>query len=177
MPSPAGTLALIKDWLEGNATWFASPTIAASTLAEATAGSGVAVDGAVIRDGVVHQVQGTPTAETGAATITIADILTGIVTLTHTVGATVALTVDTGTAMDTGMPASFAVGQSIDWSIMNLSAAAADTGTLTTASGHTLVGNPIVQSGHVSTGGITGSAGMFRSRRTAANTWVTYRIS
>lgn len=120
--------------------------------------------------------QGAPTAETGAATITIADILTGIVTLTHTVGATVALTLDTGTAMDTGKPATVGAGQAIDWYLINLSAAAADTGTLTAASGHTIVGNPIVQSSHVSTGGITGNSAHFRSRRTAANTWISYRL-
>lgn len=146
-------------------------------VAEVTPARGVKIDSGVIRDGQFHGVQPTPTAETGVATITIADILTGIVTLTHTTGATVALTLDTGTAMDAGMPASFGTDQYIDWSLINLSAAAADTGTVTAAADHTIVGNAIVQSVHATTGLIYGSSGLFRSRRTAATTWVTYRIA
>ena len=120
--------------------------------------------------------QGTPTAKTGVTTIAIADILTGIVTLAHTVGSTVALTLDTGTAMDTGKPASLVADQAIDWYLINTSAAALDTGTLTAAGGHTIVGNAIIQSAHVSTGGIYGNSAHFRSRRTATNTWITYRV-
>lgn len=120
--------------------------------------------------------QGDPTAETGVATITIADILTGIVTLNQSTGATVALTLDTGTAMDAGDHASMGTNQAIDWYLINISAAAADTGTLTAAAGHTIVGNPIIQSAHASTGGIYGNSAHFRSRRTAANTWITYRL-
>ncbi len=152
-------------------------TLTSGTIAEVTAASGVTIDTAVIRDGNFHGVQGAPTAETGVATITIADMLTGIVTISHTTGATVALTVDTGSAMDTGMPASFGVGSYIDYSIINISAAAADTATLTAAANHTLVGIPIIQSAHTSTGDLYGNAGRFRARRTAANTWITYRIS
>lgn len=121
--------------------------------------------------------QGTPTAKTGAATITIADILSGIVTITHATGSTVALTLDTGTAMDAGRPSYMKADEAIDWVIINLSSAAADTATLTAAaSGHTIVGVPVVQSAHSTTGGLYGNAAQFRSRRTAANTWVTYRI-
>lgn len=151
-------------------------TLTTGDIDEATAGSGVNIDSAVIRDGVVHGVQGAPTAETGAATVTIADILSGIVTLTQSTGGDVALTLDTGTAMDAGMPASFGIGQFIDWTVINLSAAAADTGTVTASSGHTVVGVMIVQSAHSTTGGLYGNAARFRSRRTAANTWITYRI-
>lgn len=119
--------------------------------------------------------QPTPTAETGAATITIADILTGIVTLTQSTGGTVALTLDTGTAMDTGKPAMVGADQAIEWILINLSANAADTGTVTAATGHTVVGTMICQSAHSTTGLIHGNALRLRSRRTATNTWVTYR--
>ena len=117
-----------------------------------------------------------PEAKAGVATIAIADILKGIVTLEHATGGTVALTLDTGTDMDTGKPNKLGTDQAIDWYLINLSAAAADTGTLTASAGHTIVGEPVVQSAHVSTGGVMGNAAHFRSRRTAANTWVTYRI-
>ena len=119
-------------------------------------------------------IQGDPTALTGADTVDVAGMLTKIVTLTQSTGATVALTLDTGTLVDAG--GSFAVDSSFDWTIINLSAAAADTGTLTAADGHTIVGNPIVQSADATTGGIYGNSAVFRTRKTAANTFVTYRI-
>lgn len=160
--------------VDGTATF--GSTLAVDSLIESTSGVGVAIDGTLVQDGLFITKQAAPTAETGVATISIADILTGIVTLSHTAGATVALTLDTGSAMDTGRPGGMGTDVAIDWSLINLSAAALDTGTLTASSGHTIVGNPIVQSAHSSTGGIYGNSARFRSRRTATNTWITYRI-
>lgn len=119
--------------------------------------------------------QVTPTAKTTAATLTIAELLTGIITATHTAGATVAYTLPTGT--DTDAALTFATNDSFDWSLINLSAAAADTITLTANTAHTIVGNAIVQSVHATTGLIYGSSALFRTRKTAANTFVTYRIA
>jgi hypothetical protein len=116
-----------------------------------------------------------PSTPTTVTTLTIANLLIGILTATPTAtGATVAYTLPTGTNMDTG--ATFANNACFDWSISNLAAAAADTITITANTGHTIVGNPIVQSAHVTTGGITGNAAVFRSRKTATATWITYRI-
>lgn len=122
-----------------------------------------------------NAVQGTPTAMTTAATITVTGILSGIITGTHTAGATQAYTLPTGTLMDAA--AEWAIGESFDWVLMNLSAAAADTITLTAGTDHTIVGVAIVQSVHVTTGGITGATAQWRTRKTAANTFVTYRIA
>jgi len=119
--------------------------------------------------------QPTPTAKTTAATLTIAELLTGILTGTHAAGATAAYTLPTGTLTDAG--GLFGVNDSFDWSLINLSAAAVDTITVTAGTDHTIVGNPIVQSAHASTGGIYGNSGRFRTRKTAANTFVTYRIA
>ena len=119
--------------------------------------------------------QGAPAAKTTAVTLTIAELLTGIVTATHTAGATAAYTLPTGTLADAG--ADLSIDESFDWSLINLSAAAADTVTVTAGTAHTIVGNAIVQSVHASTGLIYGSSGRFRTRKTAANTFVTYRIS
>lgn len=121
------------------------------------------------------QYQGAPTAMTTAASITITGILSGIITGTHTAGATAAYTLPTGALTDAG--SQFSVGDSIDWSLINLSAAAADTITVTAATGHTIVGNPIVQSAHVSTGGVYGNSSIWRTRKTAADTFVSYRIA
>lgn len=119
--------------------------------------------------------QGTPAAKTTAVTLTIAELLTGIVTGTHTAGATQAYTLPTGTLTDAGV--SMAIGDSFDWYLINLSAAALDTITVTAGTDHTVVGGMIVQSAHSTTGALYGSSGHFRTRKTAANTFVTYRIS
>ena len=120
--------------------------------------------------------QPTPTAETTAVTLTIAKLLTGIITATHTAGATQAYTLPTGALTD-AWPA-FGIDDYFDWYLINLSAAAADTVTVTAAAtGHTIVGNPIVQSAHSSTGGVMGNSAGFRTVKTAAATFISYRIN
>lgn len=149
-------------------------TLQVDTIVEGTDDNGVKVEGVLVRDGNVFPTLGTPAAKTGVATITIADMLTGLVTLTHATGATVALTLDTGAAMDIGKPAAFATNNCIDWSLTNLSAAALDTGTVTASLGHTIIGAAVVPSAHSTT--IASSTMRFRTKRTAADTWITYRI-
>ena len=120
--------------------------------------------------------QPTPTAETTAVTLTIAKLLTGIITATHTVGATQAYTLPTGALCD-AWPA-FRINDYFDWVLINLSAAAADTVTVTAAAtGHTIVGNPIVQAAHSTTGGVWGNSAGFRTVKTAAATFISYRIN
>lgn len=106
-------------------------------------------------------VQGDPVALNATGAITAAAILGGIVT--STTAAAVAGTVPTGTALDAA--AEFAVGDSVDWSVI---ATGANAFTVTADTGHTLVGAAVVA---------TATAGRFRSRKTAANTFVTYRLS
>jgi len=110
-----------------------------------------------------RRVQGAPGTLNTTGTLTAALISTGIVT--STTAAAVTATVDTGTAMDTALAAEHSVNDAFDWSA---TATGANAFTVTAASGHTLVGSGIVSSG---------ASGSFRSRRTAANTWVTYRLS
>jgi hypothetical protein len=118
--------------------------------------------------------QVTPAAETVAVTLTAAELLTGLVTGTHTEGATEAYTLPTGTLLDAAT--SFEVDDHFDWTVINLSAAAADTITITAGADHTVVGTMIVQSAHSSTGLIHGNALRLRTRKTAANTFVSYRL-
>jgi hypothetical protein len=115
----------------------------------------------------------TVTAETTAATLTIAELLTGIITGTHTVGGTAAYTLPTGTLSDAGV--GMAVNDSFDWVLINLSAAEADTITVTAGTAHTIVGNAVVLSSHSNT--IASSSAQFRTVKSAANTMVTYRIA
>jgi hypothetical protein len=119
-------------------------------------------------------VQPTPTAKTVAVTLTAAELLTGIITGTHAAGATQAYTLPTGTLLDAA--ASFDVNEYFDWTLINLSAAAADTITVTAGAGHTVEGTMICQSAHSTTGLIHGNALSLRTRKTAANTFVTYRL-
>lgn len=128
--------------------------------------------------GIQLGIQGAPTAKTTAATLTIAELRTGLLTGTHAAGATVAYTLPTGTLADAGFtdPA-LAIGEAFDWVLINLSAAALDTITVTAGTAHTIVGNPIVQSSHATTGGIYGNSSQWRTRKTAASTFVTYRTA
>jgi hypothetical protein len=145
-----------------------------------TLGNGAAIVGGgkgsgVALRGVVVVTQPTPATATTATTLTAAQLLTGILNATPTAtGATVAYTLPTGTLMDAAV--TFAVNDAFDWTVINNALAAADTITITAGTGHTIVGGPVVQSLHATTGGITGYSAVFRTRKTAANTFVTYRI-
>jgi hypothetical protein len=120
----------------------------------------------------------TVTAKTTAATLTIAELLTGILTGTHNVGSTQGYTLPTGTYMSAGCACGD--GEGFEWSLINLSAAAADSITVTAGADHTIVGAPVVISVHSTTGGAITSMGnassRWYSRKTTANTWVTYRL-
>jgi len=120
------------------------------------------------------QKQLTPTAKTTSATLTIAEILTGFLTGTHTVGATQTYTLPTGTLSEAG--GIFGINSYFDWILINLSAAAADTITVAAGADHTVVGNMVVQSAHATTGALYGNSAIFRTMKTALNTFVTYRI-
>lgn len=136
----------------------------------------VAAGGILRNQGFNFKTQPSPTAKTVANTLTIAELLTGIINATPTAtGATAAYTLPTGALIDAGV--TMEVDDSFDWVLINNALAAADTITVTADTGHTIVGGPIVQSLHATTGGITGYSAMFRTRKTAADTFVTYRIA
>lgn len=146
------------------------------TAGSSSAGGGTAGKvGHIAFEGLVVQSQGAPTALTTNATMTIAQLQTKLLTGTHAVGATQTYILPTGTLMSGGNQLS--VGDSFDWTLINLSANAADTVTVAAGVDHTVVGVMVVQSVHGTTGGITGNCGTFRSRKTGATTWITYRIA
>jgi hypothetical protein len=111
-------------------------------------------------------VQPTPSAIDASATLTIAQLLTGIITTNSATA--VAFTLPTGTLTDAGILGGLlSVNQSFDWNIINTGSAVG----VVTVSGGT--GNTLVGSGVLA---ITTSA-TFRTRKTAANTFVTYRVA
>lgn len=125
--------------------------------------------------GTKYEAQPAPTVKTVANTLTIAELLTKIINATPTAtGATAAYTLPTGALIDAGV--TMAVNDSFDWCLINNALAAADTITVTADTGHTIVGNAVVQSLHASTGATMGYSSLWRTRKTAADTFVSYRI-
>jgi hypothetical protein len=117
-------------------------------------------DGNVNEINMVTQV--TPTAKTAAATLTAAELATGIITYT---GAAVALTVPLGADLDTAF-SSMKVNSCFDFVIINTGATNA--ATVTANTGCTLVGVAAVNA-------VTSA--MWRVRKTDTATYVFYRIA
>jgi hypothetical protein len=108
------------------------------------------------------RVQDTISTLNATGTLTCAILLSGVVTSTTT--AAVTATLDTGTAMDAG--STFDADDAFDWAAINTGTANAFT--VTASSLHTIVGGAAVSAS---------SSGLFRTRKTAANTFVTYRLA
>jgi len=105
--------------------------------------------------------QGAPGVLDATGTLTAAMIGAGIVT---SAAATVAATLDTGEVMDASLE--MEIGEAFDWSCIKVGA---NSLTVTAAaSGHTVIGDPVV---------VTASSSLFRTRKTAAETFTTTRIS
>ena len=162
-PNIPSTIDVLAEVVSGQYT-TAAFSAAATVIIEAGAS---AVYYEVGTDAVVKALkgevyQGDPVALNATGAVTAAAILGGLVT--STTAAAVAGTIPTGAVMDAS--SSFAVGDSIDWSVITTGANAF---TVTAAaSGHTVVGNMVVAAG---------KAGRFRTRKTAADTFVTYSLS
>jgi len=119
------------------------------------------------------QTQGNPTAKTVTAAISAAELLTSIITTTGVTAPSIHQ-LPTGTLLAAALP-NIAVGDSFDWSLINTGTGASDDATITVNTNHTIVGNPTV--GALTDGTIVSGSGRFRTRYTATNTFVTYRIA
>lgn len=100
------------------------------------------------------------TAVNVSATLTVPQICGGVIT--STTAAAVALTLPTGTIMDTS--GSWQIGEGVLWHVI---ATGANAATVTAAAGHTVVGTAAVA---------TATSGNFLTVRTAAATYITYRV-
>lgn len=112
--------------------------------------------------GMTYREQGAPTTKAAAATLTIGELLTGIIEYT---GAAAALTLPTGANIEAGVLAGLAADRAFDFAVVNTGSGIA---TVTTAAGLTLVGAMAVAAG---------ASARFRVRKTAANTFTVYRIA
>lgn len=108
-----------------------------------------------------HQLQGDPVAVNTTGAVSAAAIMGGIVT--SSTAAAVAGTIPTGAVMDAS--SDWAIGESVDWCIINTGP---NTFTVTAATGHTIVGTATVA---------TVVSARFRTRKTAADTFITYRMA
>jgi hypothetical protein len=151
-----------------NATYVSSAfTNATNVIIQAGASGayysvGVAPD---INNSGNWQPQGAPAniADGASMIATAANVLTGIITATPTAGRDVQL--PTGANLD--LATEWAIGDSFDFSLITLAAFAL---TLTVNTGVTIVGA-------AATAGTAGASARFRCRKTAADTFVVYRLS
>jgi hypothetical protein len=109
----------------------------------------------------MHVSQATPVALNATGALTAAAMLSGIVT--STTAAAVTGTMPTGTVLDAA--ATFAIGDAFDWSVVNTGGTNAFT--VAGATGNTLVGSGAVAALN---------SHQFRTTKTAANAFITYRI-
>lgn len=108
--------------------------------------------------------QGAPPNKAASATLTIAELLGGMVTTSGT--AAVSLTLPTGTLSDAGIVPALPVDVAFEWVIVN-TGTSSGAATLVAGTGHTIVGAAVTA---------IGTSSRWRTRKTAANTFVTYRI-
>ena len=110
------------------------------------------------------QLQGAPgnVADGGSMIATAADVLTGIVTATPTTTRSIQL--PTGANLD--LATEWAIDQAFDFSVITLAAFAL---TITVNTGVTIVGS-------AATAATSGASARFRLRKTAADTFIVYRI-
>lgn len=160
----------------GGASGCISLVVQAGGAAGAGGSGAAGTDGVIRLNGLVVSKQAAPATATTAATLTVAQLLNGIIEATPTAGAT-AYTLPTGTLLDAALHADVGADEGFAWSIINLGADADDIITVGAGTDHTVVGIMAVASAHSSTGLTYGSSARFFTRRTAANTFVTYRIA
>ena len=116
-----------------------------------------------VETGALWQYAPAPTSKSTTATLTAAEVQAGII---NTTGTTYTVTLPTGTALDTAFPGVPTTNIGFDFYVVNTAS-----GTITIAvgaSGMTSVGTLTVA---------TGVSAHFRLRRTAANTYILYRLS
>lgn len=118
----------------------------------------------------VLNLQAAPTTATGTVTLTAAQMLGGIIEATPIAAAT--YTTLTGTLLEAALPSGIVNDDSFELTIINLGGAGFII-TLAGGAGVTIVGSATVDDA----GADITSSGTFRFRRSAANTFIAYRIA
>ena len=152
--------ASIQAYTEANVSSSSSP----GRLVFGTATSGTAVISEKLRitnGGTIAYNQPTPTSQSAAATLTVAELQTGIIEYT---GVAATLTLPTGTLTEGGF-AGIYTNMAFQWSVINTGSGIC---TIGAGTAHTIAGSATIA---------IGASAQFASRRTAANTFVSYRLS
>lgn len=139
----------------------------------ATSTGAVTVTPNLFARGKVVKAQGAPAAKTVTAAITAAELVGGLITTTGATGPSVHQ-LPTGTLIDAELPG-IATGDSFDFTIINTGVGASDDATITVNTDVTIIGNPTV--GALTDATIISGSGTFRARRSAANTYIVYRLA
>jgi hypothetical protein len=112
--------------------------------------------------GTIAYDQPIPTSKSATATLTVAELQTGIIEYTGALTAT--LTLPTGASTEGGFVGAY-TNMAFAWSVINNGSGTCSIGAATV---HTIVGSATVA---------IGSSARFASRRTSANSFVSYRLS
>jgi hypothetical protein len=164
-PTITGTIALPSSTSIGDVSSTEIGYLNGVTSAVQTQFDAKAPKATPVFTGTVYFAQGAPTAKSSAATLTIAELLTGIIDAGG--GSGYQLTLPTGTNVEGGVVSGLANDSAFDWSIINRGG-----GTVTVA-GNT--NHTFSNTGSASVA--VASSGLFRTRKTATNTYTTYRIA
>ena len=162
-PETNDLLSVVENTTYTSAAFSAATTV---IIQAGASGASYAVGVApVISDDGNWQLQGAPAdiADGGSMIATAANVLTGIVTSTLTQARNLQL--PTGANLD--LATEWAIGESFDCTFMTLGAFVM---TITVNTGVTIVGSAV-------TAATAGSTARFRLRKTAADTFIAYRIS
>lgn len=160
-PSMPSVLAIVKNGQTVTSTFANGASITIDAYGGVEVFYEVGVAPVVKQTRLLSPVQVTPGVLDVTGTLTAALVLTGIVT--STTAAAVTATLATGALFETS--SDWEANDSIQWTAINTGATNAFT--VQGASGHTLVGSGTVAAS---------SSATFRTVRTAASTFVTYRL-
>lgn len=148
---------------------FYADTVITTNIAGGISGGDVTIDDATIEEGRIYETSAVA-AKTTTAGIEAANMLGGLITVTHAAGANQNYQLPTGAELEAA--GTFTTGQGFEWSIINLSGTpATNTATITVDTGHTIVGEAVVGTATVGT-----NSARFFTRKSGASTYVTYRI-
>lgn len=148
-------------------------TPAAGSFTTVAASSTLTVSGTAFHRGKSTLAQAAPAAKTVTAGITAAELVAGLITTTGATAPSIHQ-LPTGTEIDAALTG-VATGDSFDFYLINTGTGASDDATITVNTDVTIVGNPTV--GALTDATIISGSGHFRARRSAANTYVVYRLS
>lgn len=115
----------------------------------------------------------TVAAKTTTTTLTAAEIVGGMITANQGAAGAATYTLPTGTLLAAALPSTFAVGDSFDFTVTNISTVAAEDVTIQGGTGTTLKGSGAVASNNAAT---DISFATFRFVMTGTNTFDVYRV-